>query len=415
MLSRFGILNSRRRRGLRSRADAPFSARRQPRVSPSPAPASAPGDLDRAAGESRAALRRAAADPRGPGAEPRRRTRRGSAPRPAVLRARGPGRRATRGERRRSRPRSTGRARTRHPGRPVRVLAAGTAAVGARSRSAATAGPVLATTSVRPAGYAVDPYAHVPSVRDVVPDRVLDQVRRQTSDEAPVAREDRRLQRARRTRNPRARASASLVLATPRGRSPPGRSARGGRSRAGRGRARAARRSAAPAARLLEHLPAGRAKRVDGRVRDRYTPSRAALRAAVSGVRSSCDALATNRRWASNAASRRSSSPSIVSASSRSSSRGPHRAPAAGCRLASEIWWVVAVIVRSGRSTRPATSQPSRAEITRHDRQRDARLDDQLVQVRDPLLGADGHDRPASKIDPSSLRTGAARVIPGSP
>ena len=58
--------------------------------------------------------------------------------------------------------------------------------------------------------------------------------------------------------------------------------------------------------------------------------SRVRLRA--SGVRSSWEALATNWRWASNAASSRASSPSMVSPRSLSSSSGPARASrGAGC------------------------------------------------------------------------------------
>ena len=86
-------------------------------------------------------------------------------------------------------------------------------------------------------------------------------------------------------------------------------------------------------------------------------------RAAVSGVRSSCEALATNRRCASNALSSRPSSPSIVSASRLSSSRGPSIA-SRWLRFAAEISWVAAVIVRRGRSTRPATTHPSAVLIT---------------------------------------------------
>jgi hypothetical protein len=47
------------------------------------------------------------------------------------------------------------------------------------------------------------------------------------------------------------------------------------------------------------------------------------VRITDSGVRSSCEALATNRRWLSNAASSRASIASNVSASSLSSSAGP--------------------------------------------------------------------------------------------
>ena len=52
---------------------------------------------------------------------------------------------------------------------------------------------------------------------------------------------------------------------------------------------------------------------------------------------------------------------SKVSASSFSSSSGPARFRRS-CRLVAEISFVVAVIVRSGRRNRPATSQPSTSE-----------------------------------------------------
>ena len=83
----------------------------------------------------------------------------------------------------------------------------------------------------------------------------------------------------------------------------------------------------------------------------------------ASGVRSSCEALATNRRCAANAPSSRSSSPSMVSARSFSSSPGPGMA-SRSCRLSAEIRRVAAVIRRSGRSTRCAVSQPSTTETT---------------------------------------------------
>src|ERR1039457_6749201 len=85
------------------------------------------------------------------------------------------------------------------------------------------------------------------------------------------------------------------------------------------------------------------------------------VRIMASGVRSSWEALATKLRWASNAPSSRPRSPSTVSPSSLSSSLGPCRA-SRWCRLSSEIWRVVAVMTRRGRSTRPAISQPSQTE-----------------------------------------------------
>ena len=83
----------------------------------------------------------------------------------------------------------------------------------------------------------------------------------------------------------------------------------------------------------------------------------------ASGVRSSCEALAMNWRWARNDASSRASSPSKVSPSSLSSSSGPRRARRS-LRLVTEICRAAAVMVRTGRSVRPATSQPSATEST---------------------------------------------------
>ena len=53
----------------------------------------------------------------------------------------------------------------------------------------------------------------------------------------------------------------------------------------------------------------------------------------------------------------------MVSPSSLSSSVGPCRA-SRSCRLSSEMRWAAAVISRTGRSARPATSQPSATDIT---------------------------------------------------
>jgi len=83
------------------------------------------------------------------------------------------------------------------------------------------------------------------------------------------------------------------------------------------------------------------------------------VRSAVKGVRSSWEALATKCRWASKAASSRAKRPSRVSPSSLSSSCGPSRARRS-CRLVEEILRAVRVMVRMGRSIRPATSQPAR-------------------------------------------------------
>ncbi len=88
-----------------------------------------------------------------------------------------------------------------------------------------------------------------------------------------------------------------------------------------------------------------------------------AVRMTVSGVRSSCEAFATNRRCAANARSSRSSISSKVSASSLSSSRAPVRASRSP-RCWSEARRAVSVIARTGRSTRPETNQPRPPETT---------------------------------------------------
>ena len=82
------------------------------------------------------------------------------------------------------------------------------------------------------------------------------------------------------------------------------------------------------------------------------------VRMTVSGVRSSCEALATKRRWLAKAPDRRSSISSKVSASSLSSSRGPSSAMRSSS-VSCETPRAAAVIFCSGRSARPATSQPS--------------------------------------------------------
>ena len=88
-----------------------------------------------------------------------------------------------------------------------------------------------------------------------------------------------------------------------------------------------------------------------------------AVRITVSGVRSSCEAFATNRRCAANARSSRSSMSSKVSASSLSSSWAPVSASRSP-RCWSEARRAVSVIARTGRSTRPETYQPSPPEAT---------------------------------------------------
>ena len=88
-----------------------------------------------------------------------------------------------------------------------------------------------------------------------------------------------------------------------------------------------------------------------------------AVRITVSGVRSSCEALATNRRWVPNATSRRSSMSSNVSASSLSSSLAPVSASRSP-RCCSDARRAVSVITRTGRSTRPDMTQPSPPDAT---------------------------------------------------
>ena len=83
----------------------------------------------------------------------------------------------------------------------------------------------------------------------------------------------------------------------------------------------------------------------------------------VRGVRSSWDALATKRRWLANAASRRSSISSKVSASSFSSPGGPRNATRSS-RFVCEARRAASVTAWRGRRARPATSQPSTAETT---------------------------------------------------
>jgi hypothetical protein len=88
-----------------------------------------------------------------------------------------------------------------------------------------------------------------------------------------------------------------------------------------------------------------------------------AVRITVSGVHSSCEALATNRRWVANAASSRSSMSSKVSASSFSSSVAPV-SPSRSPRCCSDARRAVSVITRTGRSTRPDVNQPRPPDAT---------------------------------------------------
>ncbi|MNW57154.1 hypothetical protein D3C74_349340 [compost metagenome] len=81
------------------------------------------------------------------------------------------------------------------------------------------------------------------------------------------------------------------------------------------------------------------------------------VRLIVSGVRSSCEALATKRRCPSNDRSRRSSIASNVSARSLSSSSGPECAMRSW-RLVSATRRAVAVMRCRGASTREDMTQP---------------------------------------------------------
>ena len=130
------------------------------------------------------------------------------------------------------------------------------------------------------------------------------------------------------------------------------------------------------------------------------------VRIIANGVRSSCEALATNPRCASNAASKRASSSSIVSASSRSSSRGPgQREPLVQALLGDPL--------RPGRDRpqwreHPARDHPAqRDRDRRHHRQRDPRLDQQVVQVG-PVLVAQ-RDSDLTDVD-GAAGSGQARA-----
>ena len=117
-----------------------------------------------------------------------------------------------------------------------------------------------------------------------------------------------------------------------------------------------------------------------GSARAWRSPTSSDARIPAIGVRSSCEALATNRRCASNAASSRSSSPSIVSASSLSSSSGPAaQGGRGGCPRRSGGFSPSSCATAPARGRRPA--QPSTAESHTHDRQRDRGLHEQLMQI----------------------------------
>ena len=104
------------------------------------------------------------------------------------------------------------------------------------------------------------------------------------------------------------------------------------------------------------------------------------VRSTVIGVRSSCEALATNRRWDSNARSSRPSSPSNVSASSFSSSSGPVEREALVQVALGDA--ARADAHRADRAQRPAGHQPAEPDRgQRHDPQRQARAGEQSVEL----------------------------------
>ena len=109
----------------------------------------------------------------------------------------------------------------------------------------------------------------------------------------------------------------------------------------------AARRDTRPAARKSSGPASGSA----------ITTSRF-VRSTANGLRSSCDASCTNRRWPSKASSSRSSISSKVSARSRSSSDEPPNSIRRD-RSVAVISRATAEIRPMGRRTRPATYQPT--------------------------------------------------------
>ena len=87
---------------------------------------------------------------------------------------------------------------------------------------------------------------------------------------------------------------------------------------------------------------------------DRFArASSMSTRSVASGVRSSCEALATNRRWLAKARSSRPSMASKVSASCFSSSLGPGRLIRA-CKVRSDRLRAASVMRWTGARARPA-------------------------------------------------------------
>src|ERR1700733_11266743 len=208
-----------------------------------------------------------------------------------------------------------------------------------------------------------------PAVGDVVLDRVVDQVRDQPLDERVIAGRrhgafDRRVELEAFLGDGRLRALQCVFdeprqgdrlpapQAPPPPPPPPPRLASVSSASSIRSCSICSSSSSWPVARSVSALASGSASATWSRVRS-----------SVRGVRSSCDALATNRRWASNDASSRASSSSSVSPSALNSSCGPSSA-SRSCRFPAEIVRAVAVIERTGRSTRPAANQPRTAEPT---------------------------------------------------
>ena len=177
------------------------------------------------------------------------------------------------------------------------------------------------------------------------------------------------------------------------------------RAPAGSARASAAPRSSAPAARWTTSTrrQVSRSESTDGL--GSLSATSTSARSSVIGVRSSCEALATNRRCDSNAASSRPSSPSNVSPSSLSSSSGPSSA-SRSCRLSLGDP-PGARAHRPHRTQRPPGHQPAEPDRDdRHDRQRDPRARQQRVELRGLTCVQGGRWR--SSAGPSSCCLWAA-------
>ena len=196
-----------------------------------------------------------------------------------------------------------------------------------------------------------------PAAAQVVADGVVEEVRDQPLDEPRVAARRRGLERR---RGAWARwlwsASAASVIAA----RSSGRRSSGPRwLRASVSSASITRSCSAPAASTRSQIARSESASACGSA----SATSIIARSSVSGVRSSCEAFATNRRWASNAACRRASRPSIVSPSSFSSSSGPVSA-SRSWRFSSEIWRApLSSSAAGGARARPSASRagPRRA------------------------------------------------------